>query len=78
MTNVQILETLQAYFAKEQNAKDLKVDTPLLTSGLLDSLGIVKLLSFIEDEFDTEIDDSDFDPENFETLASIAKLITTS
>jgi len=76
VTDVQILETLQSYFAKEQNAKDLSADSPLLTSGLLDSLGIVKLLSFIEDEFDAEIDDADFDPENFETLNSITKLIS--
>lgn len=77
MTDVQILETLQGYFAKDLNAKDLNADSPLLTTGLLDSLGIVKLLSFIEDEFDAEIDDADFDPENFETLGSITKLISS-
>ena len=76
VTDVQILEALQTYFANEQNTATLKPDDPLLTSGLLDSLGIVKLLSFIEDEFDTEVDDADFDPENFETLSSITKLIS--
>lgn len=77
MTDVQILETLQKYFAKDLNANELNADSPLLTSGLLDSLGIVKLLSFIEDEFDAEIDDADFDPENFETLSTITKLISS-
>lgn len=75
MTEVQILETLTAYFAKELGAKELGADDSLLSSGLLDSLAIVKLLSFVEEEFDVEISDADFDPENFETLSSITKLI---
>jgi acyl carrier protein len=75
MTDVQILQTLRQYFGDELGANDLGPDDPLLSRGLLDSLAIVKLLSFIEDEFDVEIADADFDPENFETLSSITKLI---
>ena len=75
MTNVQAIEHLQSYFAREQGAKELGPDDGLLSSGLLDSLAIVKLLSYLEDEFDVEIDDADFDPENFETIRSIAALM---
>jgi acyl carrier protein len=77
VTEVQILQTLTAYFSKELGAKDLGADDSLLTSGMLDSLAIVKLLSFVEEEFDVEISDADFDPENFETLTSITKLIAS-
>ena len=77
MTDVQAIEHLQAYFAKEQGGKNLAPDDGLLSSGLLDSLAIVKLLSHLEEEFDVEIDDADFDPENFETIASIAALISS-
>ena len=75
MTEVQILQALTTYFADELGAKDLGGDDSLLSSGVLDSLAIVKLLSFVEEEFDVEISDADFDPENFETLNTIAKLI---
>ena len=75
MTDVQILQTLTTYFTKELGAGDLTADSQLLSSGLLDSLAIVKLLSFVEDEFDVEIADADFDPENFETLSRITTLI---
>lgn len=78
MTDVQAIEHLQAYFAKEVGAKNLGPNDGLLSTGLLDSLAIVKLLSYLEDEFDVEIDDADFDPENFETIGSIAKLIATA
>lgn len=77
MTTVQAIEHLQSYFAKELGAKNLGADDGLLSSGLLDSLAIVKLLSYLEDEFDVEIDDADFDPENFETIGAIAALIST-
>lgn len=75
VTEVQILEILTKYFSDELGAKDLGRDDSLLSSGILDSLAIVKLLSFVEDEFDVEIADADFDPENFETLNTITKLI---
>lgn len=76
VTDVQAIEHLQAYFAKEQGAKHLGPNDALLTSGLLDSLAIVKLLSYLEDEFDVAIDDADFDPENFESIGAIAALIS--
>lgn len=77
VTEVQILRSLTAYFAKELGAKELGAEDSLLSSGLLDSLAIVKLLSFVEEEFNVEISDADFDPENFETLNSITKLIAS-
>ena len=76
MTDVQVIEHLQAYFAKELGAKNLGAHDGLLTSGLLDSLAIVKLLSYLEEEFHVEIDDADFDPENFETISTIAGLVS--
>lgn len=75
VTEIQILDRLKSYFAKEQGVSDLGPDDSLLESGILDSLAIVKLLSFIEEEFDAEVNDADFDPENFENLRSIAKLV---
>lgn len=49
--------------------------TDLLMTEVLDSLGIVKLLASIENEYSIEIDADDIIPENFETINSIAKLI---
>lgn len=56
-------------------AGDLSADTPLLSAGLLDSLGIVELMTFVSDELGFEISDDDFTPENFETVGSLVRLI---
>ncbi|WP_300381281.1 acyl carrier protein [Henriciella sp.] len=49
--------------------------TPLLDEGLIDSLGMIELVSFLEETFDIEMEDEDFLPENLETLRSLSKLV---
>jgi acyl carrier protein len=49
-------------------------DTQLL-EGILDSLGLMQLVAFLEEEYETEIDDVDVTSENFRTIADIARLI---
>lgn len=48
---------------------------PLLSSGLLDSIAIVKLLAFLESEFDIVFSDTEFDPVNFESIETISALV---
>lgn len=48
--------------------------TPLL-SGILDSLSIRSVASFLEDEFGMEIEPRDFTPRNFGTIAALAELV---
>ncbi len=49
----------------------------LVESGIIDSLGIMKLVDFIEKEFHVKIGDADLVPENFETLDDITKLLAS-
>lgn len=73
MTTPQIL---LSYFAeKSAKAKNLAQDESLLDRGLLDSMAIVKLIAFIEERFGVQLGDDEFDPDNFETVDAIAKLI---
>lgn len=53
-------------------------DTELFDSGYLDSLGIVSLTAYIEQEYEVSLtDDQLFDP-RFTTIAGISKIITTA
>jgi len=45
---------------------------PLLESGVIDSLGVLDLVAFIETEFKVIVDDEDLIPENFQSIARIA------
>jgi acyl carrier protein len=56
--------------------EDLTDDYALLEKEVVDSLGIFKIISFLETEYDIEIDDDELVPENFESIAKIAGLVS--
>jgi len=45
--------------------------TPLLSGGAIDSLGILDLMAFVGETLGIEIQDEDFEPENFETVGHL-------
>ena len=47
----------------------------LLEGDNLDSLGIVQLMIFLGQTFDIEIEDEDFEPENFETVGTLKAFV---
>ena len=53
----------------------LQNDTPLLESGILDSLALLSLLVFLEKEFNISVDDFEIIPENFNTIETICAFI---
>jgi len=59
----------------EDNAAELKDDTQLL-GGIMDSLGLMQLVSFIEEEYDVTVDDSEVTVDNFRTVADIERLVS--
>jgi acyl carrier protein len=47
----------------------------LLRSGAIDSLGILSLAQFITEELGIVLADEDLNPEDFDSIASLARLI---
>jgi acyl carrier protein len=56
---------------------DLTPDYELIDNGVLDSLGIFRMVGFLEDDFGIEVADEDLAPDNFATLAAIVALVDT-
>ena len=73
----------------EQRIKELMVDNltwsgswsqidddyPLLEKQVIDSFGMLKLISLLEEEFDVTIADEDVVPDNWRTIRHIAGLV---
>ncbi len=77
MNNIE--EAVANYIAKDilRNASAAAI-TPerlLLEDGILDSLGLQRLVMFLEAEFDIMIDDDYLTPENFESVRAIASFV---
>jgi acyl carrier protein len=56
-------------------ASEVAEDTPLLEQGLLDSLGLMKLVAFLEHRYQLVVPEEEITPDNFRSLAAIRKLI---
>ena len=50
-------------------------DEQLLASGIIDSTGILELISFLEKEFSIVFDDQELICENFNSIASIVAIL---
>ncbi len=50
-------------------------DDPLLANGILDSLGILDLVAYLESEFGITVSDDDLVPEHFETLGRLEQFV---
>ena len=50
-------------------------DASLLEQGIVDSTGVLELVSFIEDKFGIAIDDAEMVPQNLDSVDSISSFV---
>ena len=55
--------------------KEIRDDEPLIDSGILDSLGILKLLSYLDEELNLDISSDEVKKENFVDIRTICAWI---
>jgi acyl carrier protein len=48
---------------------------PLIDRGIVDSMGLLQIMTFIEERTGVRIPDDDVLPENFQTVATIEQLV---
>lgn len=53
----------------------IEKDTGLLEKGILDSLGILDVVAFLESEFSIVICDEELVPENFQSLSTLSAFV---
>ena len=62
-------------FLPGESPDELTDDTPLITAGILDSVGILRLVAFIEEQFGIGLAAHEADVEYLNTIADIVKLV---
>ena len=70
-----IAEYILAEFLPGEDSSHLGENTALITSGILDSLATLRLISFIEQRFEVRISAHEADEANFDSIRLIANLI---
>ena len=75
-STTRIHEWLSQNFPLAQ-ARDVGFDDSLLDSGIIDSLGILEVVQFLESEFGVHVNDEEMMPENFETINGISIFVNS-
>ena len=69
---------LSEFIASEilnQPGREIGEDEKLISSGLVDSLSLVDIALFVEEEFQVIIDDTELNADIFDTLAELESII---
>jgi acyl carrier protein len=70
-----VKEFIVEEFMPDVSVDELDANFDLLEGGVVDSLGLLKVVAWLETEFDIEVDDSELGPESFRTVAAISDYI---
>lgn len=72
-------DTIRAFIQTEMAGPGSKVtlspSDSLIEKGIVDSLGVQRLIAYLEKEFGLQIADTEIVPENFETINSVVRFI---
>ena len=78
-TDEQIFDALAAFIAKDgpggEKVAAIAPETDIVGQGLVDSVGIFKLITFLEEKFGITIEPEEVLLENFSTLQALRNLI---
>ena len=69
------METLLEILNDIDDTVDWENETALIDDRILDSFGVISLISELEDQFEVEIDASEIIPENFNSADAMWKMI---
>jgi len=70
-----VLEYVIDEYVDEDDDVEVTAETPLISSGLVDSFSMVSLKAFLERKYSIVIPDSEATPQAFDTVNSIAALV---
>jgi acyl carrier protein len=51
--------------------------TSFLDTGIIDSTGVLELVSYLEEQFDITVEDSELVPENLDSIENLVKYLAT-
>ena len=74
-TAAEVEQFIVGEIAAGRGIDSIERDQDLLAAGLVDSLGITELITFLEGSYAIEVDDDDVDAENFSSIDHIVAFV---
>lgn len=70
-----IIDYVKKEFLEDDSDMEIKEDTPLISSGIVDSFSMVSLKTFLERKYKIQIPDAKATPEAFDSVNNIISLL---
>jgi acyl carrier protein len=70
-----ILDYVKREYLEEGDDREVTVETPLISGGIVDSFSMVSLKRFLERRYEIRIPDGDATPAAFDSVRRIAELV---
>lgn len=64
------------YMLDKAELDAINVDTSFLKAGIIDSMGVMELVEFVEDKYEVTFDTEEIIPENLDSLKNITAFIS--
>lgn len=77
---VEVKEPVRGFvleYAAGRGVTEVKDDDSLLQMNVIDSLGVFRLIAFLEETFALTVEESDMVPENFQSLNDIERFVAS-
>ena len=79
MTDTALSQEIRDYILREflpgEKPENLADSTPLISGGILDSIGMLKLVKYLEEKYQIEVEAHEVDVENFDTITLITDFV---
>lgn len=81
MGDKECLEKVRCYvidkLAKRKNCDHVGDNDDLIESGIVDSLGVMQLIGYLEETFSIHVEDAEVIPDNFQSVSSISIYVSS-
>lgn len=77
-SHAEVLQEIRAFIAnwfRDGRQDGLEAETPLVTSGIVDSAGVLEVVEFLERQYRIKVTDADVSLRNCNTLSALSQLV---
>ena len=74
-TKAIIREFIGSQYLLDQPSEEIDETVSLRDAGIIDSVGVLPLLLFLEEKFSIHVDDAEVAPENLDTIANLVEFV---
>jgi acyl carrier protein len=79
ITQIEIKNKIREYIVKStfDDVKKIKDETLIFEEGVLDSMGLLFLIEFLDEKFGVKVSDEELNPKNFESINNIVAFVNS-